>query len=70
LLRPPRGGEAVGGSLNPEIDMAFNAPGEPFSVPDPLGEAWDDMARRNRLRQAQNDPLSFDAGAGELPFCS
>jgi len=37
-------------------------------VPDPLGEAWDDMVRRNRLLQAQNDPLSFgDADAAQLP---
>jgi hypothetical protein len=46
--------------------MAFNSPGEPFSVPDPLADDWDDMVRRNRLLQAQNDPLSFgeadDAG--------
>ena len=48
--------------------MAFNSPGEPFSVPDPLGEAWDDMAQRNRRLQAQNDPLSLsDADAAQLP---
>src|SRR6185437_7255109 len=40
--------------------MAFNSPGEPFSVPDPLAGDWDDMVRRNRLLQAQNDPLSFE----------
>jgi len=67
-VRPPLGGEAVDGSLNPEIGMAFNSPGEPFSVPDPLGEAWDDMVRRNRLLQAQNDPLSFgDDDTGQFP---
>lgn len=30
---------------------------EPFSVPDPLADAWDDMVRRNRLLQARNDPF-------------
>jgi hypothetical protein len=48
--------------------MAFNSPGEPFSVPDPLAGDWDDMVRRNRLLQAQNDPLSFgDAGPLQPP---
>jgi hypothetical protein len=35
--------------------MAFNSPGEPFSVPDPDGDAYDEMLRRYRLQQAQND---------------
>lgn len=29
---------------------------EPFSVPDPLAAAWDEMVRRNRLLQDENDP--------------
>ena len=33
-------------------------PSAPFSVPDPLGDAWDEMVRRNRLLQARNDPYS------------
>jgi hypothetical protein len=30
----------------------------PFSVPDPLAEAWDEMVRKNRLLQATNDPFA------------
>ena len=29
----------------------------PFSVPNPDGDDWDEMVRRNRLLQAANDPL-------------
>jgi hypothetical protein len=42
--------------------MAFNSPGGPFSVPDPLGPAWDDMVRRNRMLQAPSDPYGSDPG--------
>ena len=38
---------------------------EPFSVPDPLAAAWDDMVRRNRLLQHENDPAP---GASKAPF--
>lgn len=38
--------------------MATMPRDKPFSVPDPLGEAWDDAARRNRILQAKNDPLA------------
>jgi hypothetical protein len=44
--------------------MALNAPDEPFSVPDPLGDAWDEMVRENQALQAKNDPLAL---AGERP---
>lgn len=37
--------------------MALMPRGEPFSVPDPLGEAWDRAAALNRRLQAQKDPL-------------
>ena len=39
--------------------MAFSRSDEPFSVPDPLADAWDEAMRRNRLLQAPNDPLAF-----------
>lgn len=29
-------------------------PSEPFSVPDPLADAWDEMVRQNRVLQARN----------------
>ena len=49
--------------------MAFNARSAPFSVPDPLGDAWDDMVRRNRILQARNDPYfasaEYAADAGD-----
>jgi hypothetical protein len=35
--------------------MPTSAPG-PFSVPDDLGDAWDEMIQRNRLIQALTDP--------------
>jgi len=31
-------------------------PTQPFSVPDPLADDWDDMLRRSRMLQAGNDP--------------
>lgn len=34
--------------------------GEPFSVPDPLADEWDDMVRENRRLQAKNDPLESE----------
>lgn len=39
--------------------MALMPDGQPFSVPDPLADAWDDMVRRNDLLQMQNDPLGI-----------
>jgi hypothetical protein len=39
-------------------------PSGPFSVPDPLADAWDDMVRRNRRLQAGNDPYSGAAQDG------
>jgi hypothetical protein len=38
--------------------MAQMSRGEPFSVPDPLADAWDEMVRVNRRLQAKNDPLA------------
>jgi hypothetical protein len=38
--------------------MAQMPRSQPFSVPDPLAEAWDAMVRLNRRLQAQNDPLT------------
>lgn len=38
---------------------------EPFSVADSLADAWDDMVRRNRLLQHENDPAP---GASKAPF--
>jgi hypothetical protein len=46
---------------------------EPFSVPDPLATAWDEMVRKNRLLQARNgsgdtedEDLEGGAGADRL----
>lgn len=41
-------------------------PREPFSVPDLLAGAWDEMVRRSRRLQAANDPFS-DHGASVVP---
>jgi hypothetical protein len=40
---------------------------EPFSVPEPLADEWDDMIRRNRQLQAKNDPTFDDGRAPEAP---
>jgi hypothetical protein len=45
--------------------MAFNAPGEPFSVPDPDGDAWDEAMRRNRVLRTASDPFSDGSGGGD-----
>lgn len=50
--------------------MPFMSRGEPQSVPDPDGDAYDEMLRRYRLQQAQNsdtsDVISGGAGDDEL----
>jgi hypothetical protein len=47
--------------------MPANAACGPFSVPDPLGDAWDEAMARNRLLQAPNDPLAFGDGTVSPP---
>jgi hypothetical protein len=41
--------------------MPIGLPAGPWSVPDPLGDAWDEMVRRNRRLQAKNDPMGAGA---------
>lgn len=44
--------------------MAFSRSDEPFSVPNTLGDAWDEAMRQNRLLQAPNDPPAFGEAQG------
>jgi len=42
-------------------------PKGPFSVPDLLAEAWNEMVGKNRLLQAKNDPLANSAAPNAKP---